>query len=148
MLPHPVYWLKWGLGNFLSRSNLSPYSLCLLNSWDYRYEPQHISAKGQGPFVRIPPHPSCSLPGLFCCCCCFETGLLLCSLHCPQITILLLQPPKCWDCRHMCTTMPCLVSDFFFGRSGIWTQGLMFARQALYHFSHSASPFLCSVLLR
>jgi hypothetical protein len=29
---------------------------------------------------------------------------------------------------------------FFFGGTGVWIQGLMFARQALYHLRHSASP--------
>jgi hypothetical protein len=30
---------------------------------------------------------------------------------------------------------------FFFGYTGVWTRDLIFARQVLYHLSHSASPF-------
>jgi hypothetical protein len=35
---------------------------------------------------------------------------------------------------------------FFFCWLRVWTQGLMLAKQLLYHLSHSASPFLCWVL--
>jgi hypothetical protein len=30
---------------------------------------------------------------------------------------------------------------FFWGRTKVWLQGLRFARQVLYHLTHSASPF-------
>jgi hypothetical protein len=32
---------------------------------------------------------------------------------------------------------------FFFGRTGVWTQGFKFVKQALYHLSHTSSPFCC-----
>jgi hypothetical protein len=37
---------------------------------------------------------------------------------------------------------------FFFGSTGIWTEGLMLSRQVLYHLSHSARSVLCWVFSR
>jgi hypothetical protein len=35
-----------------------------------------------------------------------------------------------------------LISNYFlFGSIGVGTQGLMFARQVLYHLNHSANPY-------
>jgi hypothetical protein len=41
--PHPAYWLRWGIGNFLPRlaSNHHLPDLYLLSSWGYRCVPQH-----------------------------------------------------------------------------------------------------------
>jgi hypothetical protein len=36
--------------------------------------------------------------------------------------------------------------DNFFGNARVWTQGLAFARQALYHLSHDPNHFLLSVI--
>jgi hypothetical protein len=33
---------------------------------------------------------------------------------------------------------------FFFGKTGVWTQGFAFAKQALYPLSYSSSPFCSS----
>jgi hypothetical protein len=47
-------------------------------------------------------------------------------------------PPKCWDYRRAPPHPPPVVVC----ATSVWAQGLMLARQALYHLSHSASPFL------
>jgi hypothetical protein len=40
---------------------------------------------------------------------------------------------------------PCLLFYFilFFGSTGVWPQGLMIARQVLYHLKHNYQLFLC-----
>jgi hypothetical protein len=39
-----------------------------------------------------------------------------------------------------------IINFFFsFGNTGVWTQGLVLTRQALYHLNHFTSPFLCWV---
>jgi hypothetical protein len=46
--------------------------------------------------------------------------------------------------RHPTTwTIPPAFFFFFFGGTEIWTQGFMLAKQALYHLSHTCSPFCC-----
>jgi hypothetical protein len=35
-----------------------------------------------------------------------------------------------------------LARTFFFCNTGVWTQGLAFANQELYHVSHAPSPFV------
>jgi hypothetical protein len=41
---------------------------------------------------------------------------------------------------------PCSFFFFFFGSTGIWTLVLIFAKQVLYHLSHSSSPFHSFIL--
>jgi hypothetical protein len=39
--------------------------------------------------------------------------------------------------------LPCPALNFFFGGTGVWTQGFLLVKQALYCLSHTSSPF-CS----
>jgi hypothetical protein len=58
-----------------------------------------------------------------------------------------------WKNSSVCTSGPChhyLIQSmslstffFFFGGTGVWTQGFTFAKQGFYHLSHTSSPF-CS----
>jgi hypothetical protein len=65
-------------------------------------------------------------------------------LGCPQTLILPISASQ--EAKIVCMSHQCLAQqDFFslflfFGGTGVWTQDLMFTKQAVYHLSYTSSP--------
>jgi hypothetical protein len=114
-LPSPSPFLlqlffRWGV-TFLPRASLR-LILCLLCSWDHRH---------------MPACPAIDWDGV----------LLTFCLGWPQIKILLIST---YWVTGITDVSDQICDDSFFGSIRVWTQGLMIARQALYHLSPSTSP--------
>jgi hypothetical protein len=106
-------------------SNFDPPDLCLLSSWDYRREPLALSSLR---FLRLGILPQVLL----------VTGKLypLFKNNKKTATSSLLD----WATTDYEICFKIWNEDFFFRSTGVWTQDLVFARQAFYHLSHTFNP--------